>query len=101
MTLRIANIEPAKVVVEGRDTKHEILMRPDVNPYSNLIAKVEPGPEPGTDESYSPDNSDSKKNKVRGFFRKVSRVFDKATSIEPNQNSKGGIRVASFAVALK
>jgi hypothetical protein len=41
-----------------------------------------------------------KKNKMRGFFRKVTRVFDKATSREPSENRKG-IHIASFAIDLK
>jgi hypothetical protein len=41
-----------------------------------------------------------KKNKMRGFFRKVTRVFDKATSREPAENRKG-VRIASFSIGLK
>ncbi|WP_315819733.1 sigma-70 family RNA polymerase sigma factor [Paraflavitalea speifideaquila] len=44
-------------------------------------------------------NTDNKKNKMRGFFRKVSRVFDKATHAD-NDNEKS-IRIASFEFALK
>ncbi len=45
----------------------------------------------------------SNKTKLRGFFRKVSRVVDKATSFgngEKNEN-KNGIRIANFEIALK
>lgn len=45
-------------------------------------------------------NTDNKKNKMRGFFRKVSRVFDKATNADPD-NEKSSIRIASFEFALK
>jgi hypothetical protein len=41
-----------------------------------------------------------KKNKMRGFFRKVTRVFDKATNKEPSGNEKG-LHIAGFAIALK
>jgi hypothetical protein len=41
------------------------------------------------------------KSPLRGLFRKVTRVFDKATSIEPEENSKGGIRIASFSITRK
>ena len=41
-----------------------------------------------------------KKNKMRGFFRKVTRVFDKATSREPAEERKG-VRIASFSIGLK
>lgn len=43
---------------------------------------------------------DNRKNKMRGFFRKVSRVFDKATNADPDQ-TKNSIRIASFEIALK
>ena len=45
----------------------------------------------------------SNKNKMRGFFRKVGRVVDKATNIGPTDESedKKGIRIASFQIALK
>jgi anti-sigma factor RsiW len=43
--------------------------------------------------------SPDKNKKMRGFFRKVTRVFDKATSKEPSENRKG-LRIASFAIAL-
>lgn len=43
---------------------------------------------------------DNKKNPMRGFFRKVSRVFDKATNADPDQ-TRNSIRIASFEIALK
>lgn len=41
----------------------------------------------------------SKKNKLRGLFRKVSRVVEKMTNIEPGDGR--GIRIANFEIALK
>lgn len=41
----------------------------------------------------------SKKNKLRGLFRKVSRVVEKTTSIEPGDVK--GIRIANFELDLK
>lgn len=48
-------------------------------------------------------NTSIHKNPLRGLFRKVSRVFDKTTSIEPSENNnKGkGIKIASFEIGLK
>jgi len=48
----------------------------------------------------SMDNEPNKKNRMRGFFRKVSRVFDKATNADPD-NDKSSIRIASFEIGLK
>ena len=41
----------------------------------------------------------SKKNKLRGLFRKVSRVVEKTTNIETGDGR--GIRIANFEIALK
>lgn len=43
----------------------------------------------------------SKKNKLRGLFRKVSRVFEKTTNIGPDNNDTKGIHIANFEIALK
>ena len=40
----------------------------------------------------------SKKSKLRGLFRKVSRVVEKTTNIETDGK---GIRIASFEIGLK
>ena len=87
----------------GIEAKPVVSARPEIN-MSNLIAKADPVIEPGVDATGTDDGyneTDNKKNKMRGFLRKVTRVFDKATSAEPNENGKSGVRIASFAVALK
>jgi len=58
--------------------------------FSNLSNENEEVFEPSSD----------KKNRNRGFFRKVTRVFDKVTSKEPAENRKG-LHIASFAIDLK
>lgn len=42
----------------------------------------------------------TRKNTMRGFFRKVSRVFDKATNADTD-HEKSSIRIASFEFSLK
>ncbi len=48
------------------------------------------------------DPSANKKNKLRGLFRKVTRVFGKATNADDdnNDNNKHGVLIGSFKVAL-
>jgi len=58
--------------------------------FSNLSNENEEVIEPSSD----------KKNRNRGFFRKVTRVFDRVTSKEPTENRKG-LHIASFAIDLK
>lgn len=76
----------------------------------NLVATVIPAKTPYivkssvAEEPVDPDGlytaNDNKKNRMRGFFRKVSRVFDKATNADTD-NEKSSIRIASFEFALK
>lgn len=42
-----------------------------------------------------------RKGKMRGLFRKVSRVFEKATNADSDDNRKGNIRIANFEIDLK
>jgi hypothetical protein len=54
---------------------------------------------PADDDGVYIGNVSINKAPLRGLFRKVTRVLDKATSVEPNEDSKGGIRIASFSIA--
>ncbi len=45
------------------------------------------------------DQSESKKNKNRGFFRKIARTFEKRTDIDPTDNNR--LLVAGLAIKLK
>lgn len=42
----------------------------------------------------------NKKNKLRGVFRKASRIFEKATNIDPTEGDRA-VRIAGFEIALK
>lgn len=54
------------------------------------------------DESIYPSSTtNNKKNKMRGFFRKVSRVFEKTANVDGDGNERSGIRIANFEIALK
>jgi len=44
-------------------------------------------------------NTSAKKNRLRGFFRKVSRAFNKTTHVGDENND--AILIGSFRVALK
>ncbi|MEI2739037.1 MAG: hypothetical protein V9F01_09650 [Chitinophagaceae bacterium] len=45
------------------------------------------------------DQSDGKKNKNRGFFRKVARTFEKRTNIDPTDDNR--LLVAGLSIKLK
>jgi hypothetical protein len=63
---------------------------PEENPYAFTASK---------DEIEILNTTISKKNKLRGVFRKVSRIVEKTTSINPGEVK--GIRIANFEIALK
>jgi hypothetical protein len=46
-------------------------------------------------------NTSVNKTPLRGFFRKVSRVVEKATNFEPDENKKGGVRIANLEIAFQ
>jgi hypothetical protein len=84
----LAMIEPQKAEVKNKVAIGPVELKSD-NVFTRLANE--------TDEDF--EQSD-KKNKMRGIFRKVTRVFDKATSREPAENRKG-VRIASFSIGLK
>ncbi len=59
-----------------------------------LVAMVD------TDFDYiDTDNTSAKKNKLRGIFRRVSRVFEKTTNVD--DGNKRSVSIGSFQIALK
>ena len=52
-----------------------------------------------TDDGADLDQSNGKKNKNRGFFRKIARTFEKRTDIDPTDDNK--LLVAGLAIRLK
>ena len=63
---------------------------PESNPYAYTTSN---------DEIEILNTTVSKKNKLRGLLRKVSRVVEKTTNIETGDGK--GIRIANFEIALK
>lgn len=52
-----------------------------------------------TDDGADLDQSNGKKNKNRGFFRKIARTFEKRTDIDPTDDNK--LLVAGLSIRLK
>lgn len=59
---------------------------------SNIIRAAYPNDEPL-------EETDGKKNKNRGFFRKIARTFEKRTSIDPTDDNR--LLVAGLSIKLK
>jgi hypothetical protein len=80
---------------------------------NTLIAKADEPEKANTENTYATqvamtdnnvdyidtDNTSAKKNKLRGIFRRVSRVFEKTTNVE--DDSKRSVSIGSFQIALK
>ena len=52
-----------------------------------------------TDDGAALDQSNGKKNKNRGFFRKIARTFEKRTDIDPTDDNK--LLLAGLSIRLK
>ncbi len=67
---------------------------PDIKPGIDFAVANQPLTEIETD------GNDGKKNKLRGFFRKVTRTFEKRTNIDPTDQDNR-LLVGSLAIKLK
>lgn len=85
--------EMLAVVPEKQNNDNSVAIGPVQLKSDNVFAKM-------VNENDEEFEQSDKKNKMRGFFRKVTRVFDKATSREPAEERKG-VRIASFSIGLK
>jgi hypothetical protein len=89
-------------VVNGRTIDKTINPVMQVAMVTNQENKSEEIKDPGSEEKKEliyVANTSINKTPLRGFFRKVSRVVDKVTN--PDENSKGGVRIANLSIALK
>jgi hypothetical protein len=107
----------AKVDIPVNKTESEkistgaIVGTPDVAVDFDRLSEDDPEPSQATYASNTDDGkievlntSVNAKSKVRGFFRKVGRVVDKATNFtagNDERDDKKGVRIASFQIALK
>jgi len=64
------------------------------------VTTKDPRPSDIVNASYTElEQPDGKKNKSRGFFRKIARTFEKRTDIDPTDNNR--LLVAGLAIKLK
>lgn len=93
VTLKKPDVE---VDVVAPVAKGSVVTEIPANQQNELVqfARVE------EDEFQILNTSISKKNTLRGLFRKVSRVVGKATNVDASENNKG-IQIASFEIGIK
>jgi hypothetical protein len=98
-TMLASNVVPNKVETTPIHTNIDLPVK------GTEIASTTSKPVVDTDKNLDIDNTyastDDKKNKMRGFFRKVSRVFEKTANVDADGKERTGIRIASFEFALK
>lgn len=73
------------------------LTNSDVTTQSPLSSDIVNASYSNTDADF--DQPDSKKNKNRGFFRKIARTFEKRTDIDPTDDNR--LLIAGLAIKLK
>ena len=94
--------EKAEVNIQKIDPSNTMALQSTVAIIDEPVGPEEPNPylyTASSDEIEILNTSVSKKNKLRGLFRKVSRVVEKTTSIETGDGK--GLRIASFEISLK
>ncbi len=69
------------------------------NPLTNIVVTTDK-PQPSDIIQAGFDEFSSKKSKLRGFFRKVTRTFEKRTNIDPTENDEK-LLVGGLAIRLK
>lgn len=91
--------KPVEVVVGSSYTRPAVNGTVIQKPVAvNTVAAVANNETNETEHTYVL-NTSINKTPLRGFFRKVSRVVDKVTN--PDENGKGGVRIANLEIALK
>jgi hypothetical protein len=94
--------EKPEVDILKMETSNNIALKNIKEIIDEEVGSSEPNPLAYTasnDEIEILNTTVSKKNKLRGLFRKVSRVVEKTTNIETGDGR--GIRIANFEIALK
>jgi hypothetical protein len=96
--------KPVQKVNEGK--KSEITAPSITSSTANLVAltstdNIDTNSNPDSDDKGNLyiGNTSTKKNKFRGFFRKVSRAFNKTAHVDNENND--AILIGSFRIALK
>ncbi len=86
------NIAPNKLVVVVDQPDEKFNTDKNKSSYTKLTSTV-------IEDPYAPNDDSEKKNKLRGIFRRVSRVFNKNDA--DNDSSKRSVSIGIFQIALK
>jgi hypothetical protein len=88
-----------KPIIDEAISESELRMRASGNTVTTDV--IDAAAETDNNIVYVANTSVSKKNKMRGIFRKASRFVEKATNFDPTGKDGDGIRIANFEIALK
>ncbi|HEX7845242.1 MAG TPA: hypothetical protein VF476_05520 [Chitinophagaceae bacterium] len=84
---------PAKELTNSPETKYTAPVTKDIVQPSFVSTST-------TNDDVEMDEPDGKKNKLRGFFRKITRTFEKRTKIDPT-DGEDRLLVAGLSIKLK
>ena len=90
----VASVQVPKEITNPKNTSANVAVTNEPATPSNIIQASYPGDQADLDQS------SGKKNKLRGFFRKVTRTFEKRTNIDATDDDNK-LLVAGLAIKLK
>ena len=90
----MANVQLPKEITNPKNMSTNVAVTNEPATPSNIIQASYPGDQADLDQS------SGKKNKLRGFFRKVTRTFEKRTNIDATDDDNK-LLVAGLAIKLK
>ena len=95
-------IERTDIKIDRMKASNTSALQPRKEIIDVAVGEIEDNPyafETSNDEIEILNTTISKKNRLRGIFRKVSRIVEKTTNIDPGDVK--GIRIANFEIGLK
>jgi len=93
-----AVVATADFNIKDASAKNTITQPVNTNPVSKQVSFVEQDQGSNPEDQTNFTAFSQKKNKMRGFFRKVSRFFEKTTNVGDNKSS---VLIGNFQIALK
>lgn len=93
-----SNVTSRLPIIDQAISERQLAGQSNLQPATTSYAELQM--EPDNNIIYVANTSVSKKNKLRGLLRKATRVFERATNIQPSDENKG-IRIANLEFALK
>jgi hypothetical protein len=94
----VAKTTPKETLTNSKENTGSINVTPSTNDTYNNQEKALGNSTEDSDAIFA--SNDGKKNKLRGFFRKVTRTFEKRTNIKATDDDDDRLLIAGLAIKL-